>query len=66
MNITSNKTNKDNCITVDVENCARCGLDHKSLNFVPLFRPVEFENEIIYTHWRACPTNMQPILLRIE
>lgn len=40
--------------------CARCGKDHPDVTFEPFKRP---HGE--WTHWAACPTNGQPILMRI-
>jgi hypothetical protein len=41
--------------------CARCQQDHADLEFRELNNP----GEIKASHWSLCPTNGQPILLRI-
>lgn len=50
---------------VSVTACARCGADHADLEFRALerhFAPPE-ASPIVWTHWAACPTNGDPILL---
>jgi hypothetical protein len=42
--------------------CARCQQDHPDLEFRELNNP----GEIKASHWALCPTNGQPILLRIS
>ena len=44
----------------DVKSCARCGGDHIRQEFKELEAPCDF-----YTHWSMCPTNDEPIMLRI-
>lgn len=39
--------------------CARCGESHYDLEFQPLTRPTE------WSHWAPCPTNGEPIMLKI-
>lgn len=41
-------------------NCARCGDNHGELTFLELTYP-NGEN----THWCPCPTNDEPIMMRI-
>ncbi len=55
-------------VTVDLVGCARCrGDGHPGLEFLPLAYPVELEgDEPDLTHWAPCPTNGEPILLRVE
>lgn len=48
-----------------VEGCARCGLTHEELEFDLLERPIWEHDGRDYTHWAPCPTNGQPILLRM-
>jgi hypothetical protein len=44
-----------------LRNCARCKGDHKErIEWKQLTYPM---NE--YTHWAMCPTNGEPILMRI-
>ena len=51
--------------TIDLVGCARCrGEGHARLTFRPLTHPVECENGE-RTHWAPCPTNGEPILMRI-
>ncbi len=54
--------------------CARCGHNHKNLEFTKFLKPVLFwasdgdsglNEEIIYTHFCPCPRSNQPILLKI-
>jgi len=46
-------------MNVSIEECARCGLNHKSLDFNELTNAGE------WTHWVMCPETNQPILLKI-
>lgn len=43
--------------------CARCGEEHHELVFRPLVRAVERDGDVIATHWAACPTSGDPILM---
>jgi hypothetical protein len=45
-------------IVKKIKNCARCGETHHGLDFKVLVRPIDE-----YTHWIACPTIGQPILM---
>ena len=47
-------------VIVDVGNCARCKEDHTEVSFSKLTYPHED-----YTYWAACPTNKEPILMKI-
>lgn len=49
---------------VDINNCARCGLDHDNLEFEELEHSCPSDDEA-YTHWAGCPTNGQPVMLEI-
>lgn len=42
-------------------NCARCGETHHGIKWRMLTRPCGDD-----THWAPCPTNGEPILMRIE
>lgn len=56
-------------ITTDLVGCARChGDGHKALTFQPLTYPLrpDREHEPPLTHWAPCPTNGEPILMRVE
>lgn len=55
----------DGGFPLDVKNCARCKKDHHGLIFCPLQHPIEREVDP-ETHWAPCPTNGQPILMRIN
>lgn len=51
----------------NVTGCARCGGDHESLLFKALaqpFAPIEASG-VSWTHWAKCPTNGEPVLLRV-
>lgn len=41
-------------------NCARCGGNHKDIEFKAMANALEQ-----YTHWAPCPNNGDPILLEI-
>lgn len=47
-------------MVLDVGRCARCGEDHKQLTFFKLARPTPR-----YKYWATCPTNGEPILMRV-
>ena len=52
--------NKKVIITTDVKNCARCGKDHKQLNFQKFTHcPPK------YSHYSFCPNNGEPIMMMI-
>lgn len=56
--------------TVDLHGCARChGDGHTGLTFKPLTHPMEAEPGVeayTFTHWAMCPSNGEPILMRIS
>ena len=57
---------KNNIIRVPkLTNCARCGGQHKNLEFTQLKRPVAVL-VATFTHWALCPKTKEPILLREE
>lgn len=56
----SNKL-KNAIIVKFVDGCARCGEDHSYINFKPLTFACGD-----YTHWAPCPTNGEPLLMKIE
>lgn len=43
-----------------VLHCARCGGNHDNVLFMLL------DNSNLFSHWGVCPTNSQPILMRVE
>jgi hypothetical protein len=51
--------------TMDIENCARCGNDHRNVVFK------QFEGKYVsmdgfdYQYWGWCPTNLEPILASV-
>lgn len=49
-----------------LEHCARCHQDHDNLYFWPLTHPVEDPDGTQWTLWTPCPTNGEPILLRMS
>ncbi len=48
---------------VKMNGCARCGVSHE-IDFKELSAPSVIGG-ITLTHWAMCPTNQEPILLRI-
>lgn len=50
-----------------LENCARCGGTHLDLTFKLLTQPVHSDDDggAAYTHWATCPTNGEPVLMKI-
>jgi hypothetical protein len=51
-------------ITIDLRGCARChGEGHPRITFRPLTFPVRRDETTVYTHWAACPTNGEPIMM---
>ncbi len=49
--------------TLSIKRCARCHKNHNSLNFTML--TFSFEDDLGYTHWAKCPTNGEPILMKV-
>lgn len=47
-------------VLINVRNCARCGGNHKKLEFTKL--TIEGER---HSHWAPCPTNGEPVMLVI-
>ena len=51
--------------------CARChGAGHEDVWWQTLTHTVEFEYgshaKVAFTHWAPCPTNGEPILMRVD
>jgi hypothetical protein len=44
---------------ININNCARCGGNHKNISCLQLTRPCEE-----FTHWAQCPTTLEPIMVR--
>lgn len=57
---TSMSAPPDGWIRTTVRSCARCGEDHPDWDFQRFTRPCQD-----LTHWAPCPTNGEPILLKI-
>lgn len=56
----------DSIIVPQIKNCARCKGDHSNVKFKKLTHPIESDDSNLSdTHWSPCPTNGEPILLRI-
>jgi len=53
--------------TSDLIGCARChGEGHENITWQPLTFPVPDTDGTEWTHWAPCPTNGEPILMRIQ
>jgi hypothetical protein len=53
--------------TFDLNGCARCHASgHEQITFRPLTFPFELLHEAPFTHWAPCPTNGEPIMLRLD
>jgi hypothetical protein len=51
--------------TSSITGCARCeGEGHENMTWEPLTHPIEDSDGALWTHWAACPTNGEPILMR--
>lgn len=47
--------------TIEVRNCARCGMNHEYVQFFPFINcPPDA------THWGTCPNNAEPILMQVQ
>jgi hypothetical protein len=57
----------EGAMVVDLVGCARCrGEGHTQLEFAPLTHPMSSDGiDYDFTHWAPCPTNGEPILLRV-
>lgn len=58
-----------NKFVTDVMCCARCGNDHRALQFAKLTTPITFDTMSgveQMTHWALCPDLNEPILLGTE
>lgn len=54
-------------IITNIKNCARCGGDHSEVIGAKLtipFSPPEAA-PVTWTHWAMCPSNGEPILIKI-
>lgn len=50
---------------ISIDACARCGDDHEGLAIYRFERPLA-AGGVTYDHWALCPSNDDPILVRIE
>lgn len=50
---------------VSIKSCARCGGDHEALEFKPFTQLVNAPSGTVYKWWALCPTNGEPILMRV-
>lgn len=51
--------NPSDYVTTTVRSCARCGADHKDLDFERMSNPFD----VAYPFWALCPRGKGPILL---
>ncbi len=50
-----------------IRGCARChGPGHENVEWKPLTHPIEDSDGTEWTHWAPCPTNGEPILMRVH
>lgn len=49
-----------------IRHCARCDKDHKGLEFTKFTSPIEDTDKTIWTYFALCPTNQEPILLKVK
>lgn len=53
-------------VTTTIRNCARCNKDHRDLLFTALTYPIEDTDGTLWSFWAKCPTNGEPILLKLS
>jgi hypothetical protein len=51
--------------TQKIENCARCGEDHRDVKFKQFIGNYVSCNVRDYQYWGWCPTNLEPLLLSV-
>lgn len=63
----SEDSNEKHILIRDIVNCARCGDDHVALIATRFERPFAPSDAypLEWTHWVTCPTNGDPILVRV-
>ena len=49
-----------------ISNCARCGQDHEDIEYESFTHPIVDSDRTEWTHFAKCPTNGQPILIKME
>ena len=52
-------------IKTTIHNCARCGQNHKDLEFNSFENAVEDTDGTVWDYWALCPINGEPILLKV-
>lgn len=53
-------------IITDIKHCARCNEDHERLEFSKFIQnPIEDSDGTIWNYWALCPTNSEPVLLKV-
>jgi len=53
-------------ITRKVEDCARCGEDHRNVQFRHFKGKYISCDEMDFQYWGWCPTNLEPIILSVD
>lgn len=53
-------------IKTTIHNCARCGQNHEDLEFLLFENPIEDTDGTVWNYWSVCPTNNEPILLKVK
>lgn len=59
------KHHHDHVVIALFADCSRCGGEHENLDFLRLDPPMDVGG-VLFTHWALCPTNENPILLKVE
>ena len=52
-------------MTIDVNGCPRCGINHDDVVFYKLTKPIEDSDGTQWTYFALCPSKTEPILLKI-
>ncbi len=47
-----------------VQHCARCGADHRALEYVRFEQPIEDDDGTVWAWWATCPNTGDPVLMR--
>jgi hypothetical protein len=50
----------------DLQHCARCGNDHTGIEWLKLTVPIEDDDGTVWAYWAPCPTNGEPILMKVS
>ena len=51
---------------IDIEQCARCGLDHTGLAFKKFKNPIVDSDGTVWNWWSLCLRTGEPILMKIK